>query len=35
MDELRGWIRTAEAVRATCLNVTEFDMLIQQQKQRL
>ena len=35
MDALREWIRAAEAARATCLNVPEFDMLIRHQKQRL
>jgi hypothetical protein len=35
MDELCQWIRAAEAARATCANVSEFDMLILQHKQRL
>jgi hypothetical protein len=35
MDELREWIRAAEAARVTCLNVAEFDVLIRHQKQRL
>jgi hypothetical protein len=35
MEELRAWIRAAEAARATCLNVTEFDKLIGHQKKRL
>jgi hypothetical protein len=35
MDELRDWIRAAEAARATCVNALEFDLLIQHQKQRL
>jgi len=35
MDELREWIRAAEAARVTCLNAPEFDMLIRHQKQRL
>src|SRR4051812_18038317 len=32
---LREWIGVAEAVRATCLNLPEFDALIRHQKQRL
>jgi AbiU2 len=35
MRELRAWIRAAEAARATCLNVHDFDVLIRHQKQRL
>jgi hypothetical protein len=35
MDELREWIRAAEAAGATCVNALEFDLLIQYQKQRL
>ncbi len=35
MDAIREWIRAAEAVRATCLNTSEFDVLIRHQKQRL
>jgi hypothetical protein len=33
--ELREWIRAAEAARPTCINVTEFDVLIRHQKWRL
>jgi hypothetical protein len=35
MDELREWIRAAEAARPTCQNKSEFDLLIRHQKQRL
>jgi ribosomal protein S18 acetylase RimI-like enzyme len=35
MDELREWIRAAEAARVTCVNVAEFDVLIRHQKRRL
>ena len=35
MDELREWIRAAQAVRVTCCNAPAFDVLIEQQKQRL
>jgi hypothetical protein len=35
MDELRQRIRAAEAARATCANVSEFERLILQQKERL
>ena len=35
MDELREWVRSAEAARATCLNANELEGLIQHQKQRL
>jgi hypothetical protein len=34
-DELREWIRAAEAVRPTCLNPTDFDALIRHQELRL
>jgi hypothetical protein len=34
MDGLRDWIRAAEAVRATCRNLLEFDALIQKQRRR-
>jgi hypothetical protein len=33
--ELRKWIRVAEAIRPTCLNLADFDALIRHQKQRL
>ena len=33
--ELREWIRAAEAVRPTCLNLADFDTLIRHQKLRL
>jgi hypothetical protein len=35
MEQLRAWIRVAEAARATCLNLPEFDLLLLRQKQRL
>jgi len=35
VDELREWIRAAEAARVTCRNAPEFDLLIRHQKQRL
>jgi hypothetical protein len=33
--ELREWIRAAEAIRPTCVNLTGFDALIRHQKLRL
>jgi hypothetical protein len=35
MNELRNWIRWAEAIRGTCGNPSELDALIQVQKRRL
>jgi type I restriction enzyme S subunit len=35
MDEVREWLRAAEAARKTCLNKPEFDLLIRQQKRRI
>lgn len=35
MEELREWVRAAEAVRKTCVNKHAFDDLIAHQKQRL
>jgi hypothetical protein len=35
MEELRKWIDVAARARATCRNVSEFDRLIEHQKQRL
>jgi hypothetical protein len=35
MDELRMWLRAAEAARETCQSKHAFDVLIQHQKQRL
>lgn len=35
MDELRAWVRAAEGARATCLNLSEFEVLILQQRRRL
>jgi hypothetical protein len=35
MEELRAWIRAAEGARATCLNPSELDVLILQQRKRL
>jgi hypothetical protein len=35
IDGVRQWIRAAEAVRVTCLNSPQFDLLIRNQKQRL
>ena len=32
--ELREWIRAAEAIRPTCLNLADFDLLIRCQKLR-
>jgi hypothetical protein len=35
VDALRNWIRAAESIRSTCLNLREFDALIQSQRKRL
>jgi len=35
VEELREWIRAAEAAKVTCLNGPEFDFLMRYQKQRL